>query len=184
LRLCALGCWTFVRVFFGATATVALENGALRHQLMVRHRSVSRPRLQRPDRICWGWLTRLGAGWRSSLLIVQPAIVLAWQRQGFQLYGRWRSRPATIGRPMMAPQLRSLLRRLARENPTWGRRLLQADRHVLGYDVGKLTVAKSMRRASPRPSPTWRAFLEIHLREIVASDCFDACPQEQASPPL
>ena len=40
--LFAIGCWTFVRVFFGASATVALENVALRHQLGVLQRSVSR----------------------------------------------------------------------------------------------------------------------------------------------
>ncbi len=29
-----------------------------------------------------------------------------------------------------------------------------------------------MRRRSPRPSPTWRTFLEAHLHEIAAVDFF------------
>ena len=36
----------------------------------------------------------------------------------------------------------------------------------------RATVAKYMCRTSPRPSPTWRAFLAAHLREMVAVDFF------------
>jgi len=53
-----------------------------------------------------------------------------------------------------------------------GRRRIKAELHLLGYDVAELTVAKYMKRASPRPSPTWRAFLPAHARDIVAVDFF------------
>src|SRR2546428_11066888 len=61
---------------------------------------------------------------------------------------------------------------MARENPTWGRRRIQAELRFLGYEVAGLTVAKYMRRPSPRPSSTWRTFLEAHIRDIVAVDFF------------
>ena len=61
---------------------------------------------------------------------------------------------------------------MARENPTWGRRRIQAELRFLGYEVAELTVAKYMRRPSPRPSSTWRTFLEAHIGEIVAVDFF------------
>ena len=61
---------------------------------------------------------------------------------------------------------------MARENPTWGRRRIRAELALLGYRVAELTVAKYMHRASPRPSPTWRAFLTAHARDIVAVDFF------------
>jgi hypothetical protein len=48
-----MGLWTFVRAVFFGSATVALENVALRHQLLILQRSVSRPRLSRWDRIFW-----------------------------------------------------------------------------------------------------------------------------------
>jgi hypothetical protein len=48
---------------------------------------------------------------------------------------------------------------MARDNPTWGRRRIQAELRFLGYEVAALTAAKYMRRASQDPSPTWRAFL-------------------------
>jgi putative transposase len=38
--------------------------------------------------------------------------------------------------------------------------------------MAELTVAKYMHRTSPRPSPTWRAFLTAHARDIVAIDFF------------
>jgi len=87
-----LGVWAFVRALLVNSAAVSLENVILRHQLAVLQRSVGRPRLRRRHRIFWVGLSRLWAGWRSSLVMVQPATVLAWHRQGFQLYWRWTSR--------------------------------------------------------------------------------------------
>jgi hypothetical protein len=49
---------------------------------------------------------------------------------------------------------------------------LQAELALLGYEVAELTVANYMHRTSPRPSPTWRAFLTAHARELVAIDFF------------
>ena len=81
-----LGIWAFVRALLVSSAAVSLENVALRHQLAVLQGSVRRPRFRRRDRIFWLWLARLWAGWRASLVIVQPATVLAWHRKGFQLH--------------------------------------------------------------------------------------------------
>ena len=61
---------------------------------------------------------------------------------------------------------------MARENPTWGRRRIQAELALLGHEIAELTVAKYMHRTSPRPSPTWRAFLTAHARELAAIDFF------------
>jgi putative transposase len=168
----ALGVWTFLRALLGRSTAVTLENVALRHQLMILRRSLPRPRLRRHDRILWVCLSRLWANWRSSLLIVQPATVVAWHRQGFRLYWRWKSRRRPPGRPPIDLEIRTLIRRMARENPTWGRRRIQAELHFLGYEVAALTVAKYMRRASRHPSPTWRAFLAAHRHDIVAIDFF------------
>jgi putative transposase len=163
---------TLLRALSTGAAGVALENLALRHQLLVLHRSVGRPRLSRWDRIFWVWLSRLWAGWRTTLVIVRPATVLVWHRRGFQLYWRWKSGPNPVGRPRLDAELRTLIRRMARENPTCGRRRIQAELALLGYAVAELTVAKYMHRTSPRPSPTWRVFLATHARDIVAVDFF------------
>jgi putative transposase len=170
--LFVIGLGTFLRALLSGSAAIALENLALRHQLAVLQRSVRRPRLSRWDRILWVWLSRIWVGWRRSLAIVQPATVLAWHRRGFQLYWRWRSTTNRLGRPRLDAETRRLIRRMARENPTWGRRRVQAELALLGYEVAELTVAKYMHRTSPRPSPTWRAFLTAHARELVAIDFF------------
>jgi transposase InsO family protein len=167
-----LGVWAFVRALLVNSAAVSLENVALRHQLVALQRSVGRPRLRRRDRIFWVGLSRLWAGWRSSLVIVQPATVLAWHRQAFLLYWRWKSQRCPAGRPPIDLKIRTLIRRMARENPTWGRRRIQAELRFLGYEVAGLTVAKYMRRPSPRPSSSWRTFLAAHRGDIVAVDFF------------
>jgi putative transposase len=167
-----LGVWAFLCALLGRSTAVTLENIALRHQLMVLQRSSPRPRLRRQDRILWVCLSRLWANWRSRLLIVPPATVVAWHRQGFRLYWRWKSRLRSPGRPPIDLEIRTLIRRMARENPTWGRRRLQAELRFLGYEVAALTVAKYMRRASRHPSPTWRAFLAAHRHDMAAIDFF------------
>src|SRR4029453_17645588 len=85
---------------------------------------------------------------------------------------RWKARPPPVGPPKLDAEIRRLIRRMARENPTWGRRRIQAELALLGYHVAELTVAKYIYRTSPRPSPTWRIFLAAHLREMVAVDFF------------
>jgi hypothetical protein len=82
-----LGVWTFLRALLGRSTAVTMENIALRHQLMVLPRSNPRPRLRRQDRILWVCLSRLWANWRSSLLIVQPATVVAWHPKAFASTG-------------------------------------------------------------------------------------------------
>ena len=62
-----MGFWTFLRAVFFGSAAVALENVALRHQLLVLPRSVGRPHLARWDRVFWVWLSRVWVSWRSSL---------------------------------------------------------------------------------------------------------------------
>ena len=170
--LFVLGLWTLLRALRFGSVAIALENLALRHQLEGLRRSVPRPRLSRSDRILWVWLSRRWTDWRSSLVIVQPATVLAWHRQGFRLYWRWKSRPNPVGRPRLDAELRALIRRMARDNPTWGRRRIQAELALLGYEVAELTVAKYMHRTATHPSPTWRVFLASQARDIVAVDFF------------
>jgi putative transposase len=137
-----------------------------------RPRAAAGPKVPGSTKWKGHWLSRVWPDWRASLVIVQPATVLAWHRRGFQLYWRWKTRAASVGRPRLDPELRRLIRRMARENPTWGRRRIRAELALLGYHVAELTVAKYMRRTSRRPSPTWRAFLAAHLRDMVAVDFF------------
>ena len=70
----------------GGHHQLALENLALRQQLAVYRRTVSRPRLCPTDRLFWAGLARVWAGWRQALIIVAPDTVLRWQRRRFREY--------------------------------------------------------------------------------------------------
>jgi len=147
------------------------ENLALRQQLAVLQVSVKRPRLQKRDRLFWVCLSRLWSGWRPCLMIVKPDTVIAWHRQGLRLYWRWKSRK-TPGRPGTDAEIRGLIRRMARENPTWQAPRIQSELALLGLTVAESTVAKYMDRARKPPSHTWRTFLENHIGDIAAIDFF------------
>jgi putative transposase len=49
--------------------------------------------------------------------------------------------------------------------------MIRADRSTT-YPPDGLLARDRMYRTSPRPSPTWRAFLAAHLRDMVAVDFF------------
>ena len=92
----------------------------LRHQLNVLCRQAPRrPLLTAADRLLFVWLCRLFPSLRSAITIVQPDTVLRWHRSGFRLYLRWKSR-SRGGRPKIAIEVRSLIRRMSRENRLWG----------------------------------------------------------------
>ena len=161
----------FLRAFLAPRAMIAAENLALRQQLAVLQVSAKHPRLRKRDRIFWVWLSRIWSGWRSCLMIVKPETVIAWHRQGFRLYWRWKSRTKP-GRPKTKAEIRQLIRRMARENPTWGTPRIQSELALLGHTVAESTVAKYMERGRKPPSQTWRTFLENHVPDIAAIDFF------------
>ncbi len=99
---------------------LAVENLALRQQLAALQLQSKRSRLRTRDRIFWALLSRFWANWRSALLIVQPDTVVRWHQQGFKLFWHWESRRGKVGRPKIEAEIRRLIRRLSRENPSWG----------------------------------------------------------------
>src|SRR5271165_6916806 len=107
--------WIFLRTLISQRSTLVLENLALRQQLAVLRRSVRRPKLRARDRLFWTVLSRCWGGWHGVLLIVSPATVVRWHRQGFRLYWRWKSR-GRPGRPALSADVRRLIRQMARDN--------------------------------------------------------------------
>ena len=153
-------------------ATLITENLALRQQLGVLRRSVNRPRLRRGDRLFWVWLSRVWRGWKSCLVVVKPETVSRWHRQGFKLYWRWKSRSKRVGRRPLNAEVRQLIRRMCRENPTWGAPRIQSELALLGHDVAESSVAKYMVRGRKPPSQTWRTFLDNHVDCLASIDFF------------
>jgi hypothetical protein len=131
----------------------ALENLALRQQLAVVHRKTKRPKLTKADRAFWVALCRLWPDWQNALILMKPQTVIRWHRKGFRLYWTWKSRKRT-GRPPIDAEIRTLIRRIATENPTWGAPRIHGELLMLGFEVG---------------APTHRAF-QRHRGSVRAVD--------------
>ena len=72
------------------------------------------------DRLFWTALRNVWSRWAAVLLIVKPETVVGWHRAGFWLYWRWRPRGPAPGRATITAEIQELIRRMARENPSWG----------------------------------------------------------------
>src|ERR1700687_5707161 len=155
---------------FRSRAVSELENLALRHQLHVlRRQRTGRPRLFTIDRLLWVWLYRIWPRCLDAMVLVKPATVVQWHRQGFRLFWRWRSRS---GRPSVDRETRDLVRQMSSANPLWGASRIHGELLKLGIEISQATVAKYMVRRRGTPSPTWRSFLRNQAAGIAVIDMF------------
>ncbi|HEY5870872.1 MAG TPA: integrase core domain-containing protein [Candidatus Tectomicrobia bacterium] len=164
----------FIRLCLRPSAMLAAENLSLRKQLAYyQERHVKPRRVSDVTRFTLVWLSRW-FNWRQALAIVQPATLSRWHRQGFRIFWRWKSTP---GRPPIPADLQALIRRMARENPTWGQERIANELLLkLGLRVSPRTVRKYMpKRFAPGPgqritSQRWQTFIRNHAQAIVACD--------------
>ncbi len=59
----------------------------------------------------------------------------------FRQFWRWKSRTSKGGRPKLGREVVALIRRMCRENPTWGATRIQSELALLGINVADSTVA-------------------------------------------
>jgi hypothetical protein len=106
-----------LRLLFSGHSAVAMENTALRIQLVAFQRK--RPILTCFDRLFWVAVSLLWTGWRAPLVYVQADTVVRWQRERFR---RFRARRSKVnqrdrGRPATAVEIRRLIERIFAANP-------------------------------------------------------------------
>jgi putative transposase len=116
--------------------------------------------------------SRARPSWHS--LFVRPETLLRWHRE--LVRRRW-SYPHRRGRPTVAVEIRALVLRLARENPTWGYPRIHGELCRLGHRIGGGTVWTILHRAGVAPAPTrsavsWRQFLRAQATGVLAVDFF------------
>jgi hypothetical protein len=132
---------------FRSRSALQLEILALRHQIGVLQRATrKRPKLTPGDRLLWVGLSRIWSDWRSALAIVKPETVIAWHRVGFRLFWTWKVRHGRPGRPVVSREIRDLIRRMCRENPSWRAPRVHGELLKLGIDIGETSVSKYMVR--------------------------------------
>jgi putative transposase len=163
---------TFLGALFRSRHSLALQVLALQHQVAVYKQTVNRPRLHPTDRLLWAWLSRLWSDWQTTLAFAQPRTVITWQHKRFRDHWRRLSQNSKPGRPTVAREIRELIRDMSRANPLWGSPRIVGELRKLGIDVAKSTVEKYRVRHRQPPSPTWKAFLSNHMKDLVACDFF------------
>jgi Homeodomain-like domain len=151
-----------IRFAVSTRRDLLLEILALHHQLRVLVRS--NRRFRPSDRLLWLVLRQLWPRWRDALVLVQPATVDRWHRDGF--HRCWRHRSRRPGRPRIDSECRGLIRRLARENRLWGAPRIHGELLKLGIVVSERTVSRYLRGRPRGPSQTWRTFLANHLTQF------------------
>jgi putative transposase len=148
-----------------------LENDLLRQQLLILQRQVKRPGFTRHDRLSLLFLASRLQNWKQLLLILRPATLLRWHRQGFKLFWRIKSR-ARRGRPHLSQELIRLIQRMAAENSLWGAERIRGELLKLGLSVAKDTIQTYFQRVRPSHSPAqdWKTFLKNHANMVWACD--------------
>jgi hypothetical protein len=109
--------------------------------------------------------------WRSALVIVKPATFLRWHRNAFRLFWKWKLRKR--GRPSSPRNLRQIIQRFVRENPTWERiesptTTRQVRNPILAQDREQVLGFWSTPRCPGRSG----TFVRNHARAIAACDFF------------
>jgi putative transposase len=146
----------------------------LRHQLRVLERQVARPALTPADRALLAAFSRVlpRKAWKTSLFVT-PATLMRWPRE--LVARRWTYPHRRPGRPPTRAEVRALVVRLARENPGWGYRRIQAELVGLGIKLAASTVRTILKEAGIAPAPkrleqNWREFLRAQAASILECD--------------
>jgi len=149
----------------------------LRHENAVLRRQVARVRYNGADRVWLACLARLVPRRRwAEIFSVTPATVLAWHRRLVAHKWNYDDRRRPGRKPTTAPT-KTLIVRLARENPVWGHRRIQGELTRLGYRIAASTVWEILNAAGVDPAPrragpTWQQFLAAQAQGIIACDFF------------
>ncbi len=74
----------------------------------------------------------------------------------------------------MAPEVGELIRTMSRSNSLWVAPRIHGELLKLGIDISQASVGKYMICSRKPPSPTWRAFLDNHVKDLISVDFFTA----------
>src|SRR5438093_4127264 len=150
----------------GGHRQLALENLALRQQLAVYKRTVTRPPLRRRDRVFWVGLASVWAGWKLSLVIVTPTLSGGGSGVAFARTGRF----SLAARPEVA---RPSTPRSGLWSGAWPRRIPSGVHHA--------SMPSSSSSASPSRSVPFPAAAEAAHTAIpdVADVPRQSCPRSR-----
>ena len=147
----------------------------LRHELSILRRQAGKPRFEAHDRVLLAAFSRMLPRCSWNAFLVRPETLLHWHRR---LAARhWTYPHRRPGRPPIGREVRELILRLARENPSWGYQRIVGELRKLGVAVSATSVRNILGKAGVAPAPrrhsqSWRSFLQAHADSILACDFF------------
>jgi transposase InsO family protein len=153
---------------------LAAENRILRTHLPARLR------LSDPERCTLAEIgKRLG---RRALervaCVAKPDTLLAWYRRLIARKFDGSQCRTYPGRPRIAPEVKELVIRFARENSSWGYDRIVGALANLGHPISDQTVGNILRRHDIAPAPkrgqttTWKEFIRRHMDVLAGTDFF------------
>ena len=153
----------------------------LRHQLAVlQRRQPCRPKLNWADRALLAILLGVipKARRHGLRLLVTPDTILRWYRGIVRRCRAAKSIRGKTGRPATRRNIKTLVLRLARENPG-GYRRIHGELAGLGVKIAASTAWEILKKAGIDPAPgrsgpTWSRFLRSQAEAILACDFFIA----------
>src|SRR5581483_1139797 len=150
---------------------LVLENALLRHQLAILQRRSTRPQLTSADRFWFLLFARRLKFWKDAFVILQPETLRRWDREGFHLFWKAKSKAKTT-EPKIPQATVALIRQMAQENPLWGTERIRGELLQLGIKVAKRTIQRYRRWIKPprEPNQNWSTFLHNHASDIWACD--------------
>ena len=114
--------------------------------------------------------------------MVSPDTILRWHRQ--LIARKWTYARRRSGRQSVLAEIRGLIVRMAEENPTWGYTRIRGALKNLGHDVGRSTIARTLKAHGIPPVPerptSWRTFLPAHWGAISGADFFTTEERQNA----
>ena len=103
-----------------------------------------------------------------------PDTILRWHQR--LIAAKWTFKNVPSPRAVARHQVRALVMRMAKENPSWGYERIVGEVKILGHRISSSNVARVLREngirpASDRPS-SWSAFIKATWGENAAADFF------------
>ena len=176
--------YSLIRVLMDVMVTRRRDQGglqaevlALRRQEQVLERQIRRVRWGPADRMILAALRERLPRSAWAGLLVRPETVLGWHRALVRRkWAAYRGRPRR-GRPPIPNEVRQLIIRLARENPSWGYFRVRGEMLKLGHAVAATSIRSILLAAGIPPSPrrsgmSWKQFLRAQAESVIAADFF------------